>query len=661
MRRRILTIRSFVLQVWPTCDHGAGTEDAVSCPGAHVPGHTVCLTHLDGTGRATYLATLAPGADIDHRGTSFTSDLLNELLDALRDPSTNQPRMGNAQFAKAVFNDGASFEMATFAGDAHFDGAIFAGGAGFNGVTFTGDARFSRTTFTEGAHFDRATFTGAARFDEATFSRSAGFEGATFAGDAWFQEATFTGRAGFNRTTFTGEASFTGATFSYYAAFLGTAFTSDAWFNRTLFTGPESYFTGAVFTGSAWFDEATFTDGAQFDGTTFTGEVRFDGATFTGDAQFEEAVFERSAHFGPLVCTGRVMLSWAVFSAPVTLSLAARRLECQRTRWSSTAEMRLRYATVDFSHAVFEYPLTLAAEAEPFLLPGGALMEEQMFAGSPSQVRLASLRGVDAAHLVLADINLSACLFAGTVHLDQVRLEGACTFDTVPPGTHWAHRLPVRFTQRRALAEEQHWRARRPAAVRGWNTAVLGTGHVGPTQLAPVYRALRKTLEDGKDEPGAADFYYGECEMRRHDTRRPTGERALLTAYWALSGYGLRALRALAWLGVAMVVTIAVMVLWGLPVDDPKPTFIGRQPAVGQKVVLTTDIPDPVNPTGPLTERVTTERGEKALRVVINSVIFRSSGQDLTTSGTYTEMISRLAEPVLLGLAILAVRNRVKR
>lgn len=44
-----------------------------------------------------------------------------------------------------------------------------------------------------------------------------------------------------------------------------------------------------------------------------------------------------------------------------------------------------------------------------------------------------------------------------------------------------------------------------------------------------------------------------------------------------------------------------------------------------------------------------------------HSVVFRSSGQDLTTTGTYTEITSRLAEPVLLGLAVLAVRSRVKR
>lgn len=39
----------------------------------------------------------------------------------------------------------------------------------------------------------------------------------------------------------------------------------------------------------------------------------------------------------------------------------------------------------------------------------------------------------------------------------------------------------------------------------------------------------------------------------------------------------------------------------------------------------------------------------------------RSSRCSWSCAGTYTEMTSRLAEPVLLGLAVLAVRSRVKR
>ncbi|MFP8885468.1 hypothetical protein [Streptomyces mangrovi] len=146
--------------------------------------------------------------------------------------------------------------------------------------------------------------------------------------------------------------------------------------------------------------------------------------------------------------------------------------------------------------------------------------------------------------------------------------------------------------------------------------------------------------------------------MRRHDASRPRSERALLAAYWAVSGYGLRAARALAWLGATMLVTVVLLMGLGIPEDSPRQEATGTVPPGGGTVTLTIGKADPRNPTG---DRFTGERFEKALNVTLNSVVFRSSGQDLTTTGTYTEMASRLVEPVLLGLAVLAVRNRVKR
>ncbi|MEU9662844.1 hypothetical protein [Streptomyces chartreusis] len=214
----------------------------------------------------------------------------------------------------------------------------------------------------------------------------------------------------------------------------------------------------------------------------------------------------------------------------------------------------------------------------------------------------------------------------------------------------------MRWTTRRTLAEEQHWRAEQGRT--GWHEAPDGVDVVGPAVLAPVYRQLRKSLEDAKNEPDTADFYYGEMDMRRHDPKRPRAERALLALYWAVSGYGLRSSRALGWLLGAMAATVLVMMLWGIT-DDPKPATTGQ--LTGQNISLTADKPDPVNPTGPLSSRLTSERWEKSLRVVVNTVAFRSSGQDLTTIGTYTEMVSRRTEPVLLGLAALAIRGRVKR
>ncbi|MFJ7087649.1 hypothetical protein ACIQU8_30995 [Streptomyces griseus] len=112
-------------------------------------------------------------------------------------------------------------------------------------------------------------------------------------------------------------------------------------------------------------------------------------------------------------------------------------------------------------------------------------------------------------------------------------------------------------------------------------------------------------------------------------------------------------------LAATVVATVALMMLWGLPADDPEPVTTGRQS--GPDITSTTDSPAPVNPAGPLGERITTERFERSLRVVIDSVVFRSSGQDLTAFGTYTAMLSRITEPVLLGLAVIAIRSRVRR
>ncbi|MFH8439316.1 pentapeptide repeat-containing protein [Streptomyces sp. NPDC018007] len=623
--------------VWPHCAHGADpAADPIGCRGIHVPGHTACLTHLAATDRNAYLATLAPGANIDHRGTTFNESLLRDLQNAVKDPATGTAHFGFTQFHGATFEGGAWFEDATFKDDAWFISAAFEDGAWFEAVTFESQALFTSATFKREAMFESATFKCEAIFAQATFKGTALFDKATFKDDAWFGSATFQGHALFNPGTFERDAHFEAVTFKNNALFNATAFQGDA------------LFYDAIFERDVWFKAAAF-----------GGDAQFEAAAFGGDAGFTSATFVKADRFGPLVCAGRVVLSGAMFGGPVILSLAARHLECRRTRWAATAEIRVRYTTVDFAHTVFEYPLTIAAEPDPFLLTGGSQLPEDTFAGAPSpDVRLASLRGVDAAHLVLADVDLAPCLFAGAVHLDQLRLEGACTFDTAPSPAGRRRWPPVRFTDRRVLAEEHHWRAGRPGAVRGWNVAVLGAGRVGPLQLAPVYRALRKAFEDGKHEPGAADFYYGEMEMRRHADDIPRGERGLLTAYWALSGYGLRASRALAWLGAAMLLTIVLLMAFGIAQDTPKQMATGTVPAGGGEVTFEIDKDDPKNPTG---DRFTGKRFEKALNLTLNSVVFRSSGQDLTTAGTYIEMTSRLTEPVLLGLAVLAIRNRVKR
>ncbi|MBN0047538.1 pentapeptide repeat-containing protein [Streptomyces actuosus] len=633
---------------WPHCGHGASPADPTGCRGIHVPGLSDCLAHLTDADRTAYLAELAPGADIDHRGTPFTEPVLRALLGALRDPAMGKPLLGNTRF-----------DEATFTGPAGFDGATFTGLAAFAGVRFTDHAELGLVTFSGPAGFVGATFDGSAGFHGATFSDLAAFGSPMFNGSAGFGSATFNGSAGFDGTAFTGPAAFTDATFTGLAAFAGATFTGPAQFSGGRFA-VRADFGGAVFTGPAGFDQAAF-----------CAEVRFDEATFAEDARFRSATFPALSALGPLTCTSRVDLSESVFGAPVTVEIAAAEVQCVRTRWESTATLRLRYATVDLSRAVLSAPAAVMASPR-FTAAGGHTVDETPLDGRDPGVKVTSVHGVDAAHLVLAETDLSDCLFSGAFHLDQLRLEGTTTFAPAPTGIHLRHRIwPYRWSQRRCLAEEHHWRAQaapqpatqagQPSSSRLWRT---GRRHTDtdrtptPQHVAAVYRQLRKAFEDGKNEPGAADFYYGETEMRRHDrTGTSRAERGLLFWYWLLSGYGLRSSRAMSWLLAAMTTTVLLLVLWGLPTHTPDLVATGT--LTHGRLTLTTTTPDPTL-TGPWHQRLTTDRAEQATRIVLNSVIFRASGQNLTTAGTYIEMTSRLLEPMLLALAALAVRGRIR-
>ncbi|MGW0333506.1 hypothetical protein ACWD0J_16810 [Streptomyces sp. NPDC003011] len=315
--------------------------------------------------------------------------------------------------------------------------------------------------------------------------------------------------------------------------------------------------------------------------------------------------------------------------------------------------LRLRYAALDLTGA--KLSSSTAVQTQPYAFHVDEPVDEQAVAdacppGIPSTARLTSIRWVDAAHLLLTDVDLSECEFSGAFHLDQLRME-ACKFAETP--------LSWRWTRRKVLAEEQRWRGWRPPPEQDLNNPLLRPGDSDVS--ASTYRQLRKSFEDAKNEPDAADFYYGEIEMRRHDRRRTWAERALLTLYWAVSGYGLRASRAFLALLFSMVLTVVLLMWVGLPVESRGLRTKGAVTA-GQGVDVTTEASGPGGATpGPQRDRFTWERAKQASLTTINSVVFRSAGQDLTLPGTYVEMTSRVVEPALLALALLAVRGRVKR
>ncbi|MFC8661992.1 hypothetical protein [Streptomyces sp. NPDC057199] len=187
---------------------------------------------------------------------------------------------------------------------------------------------------------------------------------------------------------------------------------------------------------------------------------------------------------------------------------------------------------LNLSHVVLSAPVAVTAHPTPFASVTGTPLDESVLT-RPATVRMTSVPGVDAAHLVLTDTDLADCLFSGAFHLDQLRLEGRTTLASTPTGWHHRGVWPVRWTRRRTLAEEHHWRAQAaeqhtpsastPASSRQWRT---GPHHPDPAltpdsqDVAALYRRLRKAFEDGKNEPGAADFHYGECAATTHPAAR---------------------------------------------------------------------------------------------------------------------------------------------
>ena len=101
-------------------------------------------------------------------------------------------------------------------------------------------------------------------------------------------------------------------------------------------------------------------------------------------------------------------------------------------------------------------------------------------------------------------------------------------------------------------------------------------------------------------------------------------ERAILFLYWLVSGYGLRASRALAALAVTVVVFAFLFDAWGFVRDE------GYGGALLFSLESTTSL-------------------------------LRGTAHDLTTAGEVFWVVLRLLGPVFFGLVLLSLRGRVKR
>ena len=580
---------------------------------------------------------------------------------------------GAARFVKAQFNDYVRFNHAEFTGSARFECTHFAKLAQFRGAKFTTLAHFGQAKFSDNVSFYTARFGRGVAFDAAHFMASAMFGNVNFGDGTRFDHVNFSGAAVLDGTRFLGTTTFVRANFHQDAMLRGAKF------------GGYTRFSDVEFNTIAEFDRAKFAEDAAFDGAQFRQDAAFDHVEFRKNISFEDANFETSSTLGPFSASN-LSLRRAVFGRRVLISVAAAEVSCCDTVWRDGVTLQLRYSAVDLERATFTAPSFVGGSDRTFESANGPLKEyrlrDQIQAARGQSTDLwipvlLSLRGVDCFNLSVADLDLSRCCFSGARVLDQLRIEGRCIFSHPPDGRHMGKSLPLlwRWSNRQSLDEERIWRAT-TRKYSGWaNTRSTMPADVRPERLAGLYRQLRKAEEDAKNEPGAADFYYGEMEMRRHATSTPTAERTILWLYWLISGYGLRALRSLMALIIVGSIVTVTLLGWGLaatPPDNISPQKLtgvvaiipnsGAVPLLPNRAAMIDATIKGVSPQlPPANQRWTSGRTGTALEVTLESFVFRSSEQSLTNAGIWTSIAARILGPILLALTLLAVRNRVKR
>jgi uncharacterized protein YjbI with pentapeptide repeats len=331
------------------------------------------------------------------------------------------------------------------------------------------------------------------------------------------------------------------------------------------------------------FNKCTFQGALRLDGAR--GGVQLSGSTIRGNLSARHA----DAH---LIMNGVTLLGGFDVAAAEGPALHCQQLKAQSvTRIGPCAFKNVYLQSANFDSRVYIdlasdlVDLTSAALDQGGTLlvkgPGARIELNQLSLGGPLRVtgkgdastlpQILGLQNSDAGQLAFARVDMSRCSFYGAHGLGAIDIESTVKFQT---RVTW-------FGTRRFIADEFAWRVSDSSQAKGWELSGVHVGDSKPPpvrgekekvllaplaaeQVAAIYRDLRRSLESKSDMPGAADFYYGEMEMRKRSLNRSWIERGLIWGYWATSGYGLRPLRALlSWMGL-VVLGAYFLSRWGI-------------------------------------------------------------------------------------------------
>jgi uncharacterized protein YjbI with pentapeptide repeats len=302
-------------------------------------------------------------------------------------------------------------------------------------------------------------------------------------------------------------------TFSWDVSFRHAVFLGPCAFRGSQFMG-KADFTGARFT-RAEFAEVHFDGAALFARGQFHGDTTFAGARFQDMLSCHQVHFAGSANFSQIRVGGRADFSRAEFAAVVLFG--GSRFRAGVNFGGAQFQQKAGFNRARFADEVY------FSETK---FPGGQEGEHE----TRVEMTEVSFERPDKVHFYLVD--------AGRVSFLKTQLQRVDFTDVA-----WARRK----SGRAAL-----WDELRPEGTKDY------------AEVARLYRQLRANFEKEGDHRAAADFRYGQMEMRRMNlgsgnpaSRFLNRTFSLLTCYKMLSDYGENPSRAGAWI-------LAAVVLFGL-------------------------------------------------------------------------------------------------
>jgi hypothetical protein len=389
------------------------------------------------------------------------------------------------------FEPGVDFSKAIFSDEAVFDKVYFRGTVDFQEATFSGEARFNGTHFGDVVDFQEANFLGTVSFQGARFGASK-FQKTNFSAAANFMVAWFHNAAYFTEVKFNADANFDGSHFLGNAEFSRAKFCKGAQFRRASFS-QEAKFNEAGFDGLSHFTNITFDWGALFGSASFSTGPCFSNSTFKGVADFTQTNFTRGADF--ITC---IFKSFASFN---------------RTDFGSDAE---------FINAKFESDVTFSyARFNATADFNNATFEDHAYFTGTTEKRTFG------AHPVLDFINA------------RFEKSERVSFHTLDLRPHWF----VNVDPRKFEFIDVEFKIGLKEELKSLKEDKVGAPH---RLLAIAYRQLADNAEANHRYREASRLRYATFEARRIERFYGFVPWRLDWWYWLVSGYGEKALQAVA-------------------------------------------------------------------------------------------------------------------